>query len=131
MLNTIFKVSESYKFQEGITGELYTYESKLQFSFIEKIGIIISLKFESNRKNLRIVEAKLVRVESDKNGDLSVNLSFNNTIHQGCQATRIIINLSFESQKQNAVGSLIVKLTPSGTLIQFNKTNNVSDLEGM
>ena len=68
------------------------------------------------------------RIETEQNGELSINLSFNNTIHKGSQAARITINLAYESYNQSAVGSSIVKLTPKGEFIQYTKTDNVSDL---
>ncbi|MCR9014579.1 hypothetical protein [Aquiflexum gelatinilyticum] len=128
MIKTSFKVSDSHKLQTKISGESYSHISELRFRFIDKIEIGISFKFESNGKNLRITDAKLDRIESEQNGELTINVSFNNTIHQGSQAVRITINLAYESYNQSVVGSSIVKLTPEGELIQYTKTDNVSDL---
>ncbi|MCS4435568.1 hypothetical protein [Aquiflexum gelatinilyticum] len=128
MIKTSFKVSDNHKLQAKISGESYSHISELRFRFIDKIEIGISFKFESNGKNLRITDAKLDRIESEQNGELTINVSFNNTIHQGSQAVRITINLAYESYNQSVVGSSIVKLTPEGELIQYTKTDNVSDL---
>lgn len=128
MVNPTFKVNDSYKFQDRITGEVERLKSELCFSFMDKIEITVSFEFESNRKNLRIIDTKLKKIKSDQNGDLSINISFNNTIHQDLQAERITINLSYESKNQSVVGSSILKLTPSGKFIQYTKTDNVSDL---
>lgn len=128
MIKTSFKVSDSHKLQDNISGDTDSQISKLRFRFIDKIEIAISFEFESNGKNLKITDAKLERIETEQNGELSINLSFNNTIHQGSQAVRITINLAYESYNQSAVGSSIVKLTPKGEFIQYTKTDNVSDL---
>ena len=39
MMNTTFKVSDGYKFQNKIIGEVDTLKSELGFSFIDKIEI--------------------------------------------------------------------------------------------
>lgn len=131
MMNTTFKVSDSYKFQNKIIGEVDTHKSELGFSFIDKIEIVISFEFESNGKNLRITATNLEKVVSDQNGELTLNVSFNNTIHQGNQAVRITINLAYEIKNRGDVGSSILKLTPNGKFIQYSKTDNVSDFKDL
>ncbi len=129
MVQTSVKINDSYKIQKKILGTKRINKTKFQFIFIDSVQIYVSIKYESNEENLGILEPIIEKTESDQNGDLSINISFNNTIHQGKQAIRITINLSFNYQNKSAVGSTIIKLIPSGNLIQYMKTDNISDFK--
>lgn len=129
MSKTEIQINDSYKNHPELEVPHESYRKDLELSFANQLSFRLSILYDANIKNIRIREINASNVKDKIGSKASVIIKTNNSIYNGTQSIRITINMSASSMFNSEVGSSIIKLTTEGEIIQYSKTDNVSDFK--
>ncbi len=100
-------------------------EKKFQLGLLDLLLLKVAVEFETDESNVRIVSIKVPETDKMSDSEAQINITTNHTIYDGKPASRIVLNLSYNSGLQNEVGSCVLKLTLQGVILLHAKTDNI------
>lgn len=129
MSKTEIHINDSYKNHPEIEAPKERFQIFIELTFMDSLILKLSILFDANAKNMRIVEIKSLNLEKELGSNADINVNTNSTVHDGKHAVRFTINFSYKTILKNEVGSSIFKLTNGGIVVPYSKTENVSEIK--
>jgi hypothetical protein len=127
MNKTEININDSFKNRPEIEAPKESNQTTFELNLADHLAIRVLIMYDTNSKEIRVSEIKAFDIEQSFASKKSVYIGTNYSLQNGEQAIRITINLSYSSLIKNEVGSSVIKLTQKGDLIQYSKTDNVSE----
>lgn len=122
-------INDSYKRRPLLEQPYESHHKKIGLSLSGHLSFKTIISYDINENGLRLTNIDAYDIEKGFGAGVSIQMSTNNSIHEGKHAIRITIGMTHKNLFDSEVGNSILKLTFKGDIIQYSKTENVADFE--
>ncbi len=129
MDKTEIHINDFYKNYPEINAPKNRYNKTIDLNFIGSLTLKLTISYDANDKYVRITDIEALIMEKEAGSKTDVSINTNNSVHEGKHVMRVTVNFSYNTFLKNEVGSIIFKLTQNGDVVQYDKTNNISEIQ--